>query len=87
MKLLVILWSYGILKVVDPTRGKPLYILYDPTCRPSNGAITVRVTNRVPANRPRRDVVGTLTEGDLRCDVEQLVLRAGPLRSDLPPKA
>jgi hypothetical protein len=77
MKLLVVLWAYGILKVVDPTPSQPLYILYDPTCRPSNGPITVKVSKRIPADPPRRDVVGTLNQGNLRCDVEQLVF-AGP---------
>ena len=45
MKLLVILWAYGILKVVDPTPSQPLYILYDPACRPANGSIIVKATN------------------------------------------
>jgi hypothetical protein len=77
MKLLVILWTYGILKVVHPTPSQPLYILYDPGCHLSNGAITVRVGKRMTADRSGRDVVGTLTQGALRCDVEQLVF-AGP---------
>jgi hypothetical protein len=77
MKLLVILWTYGILKVVHPTPSQPLYILYDPGCRLANGAITVRVGKRNAGDRPRRDVVGTMTQGNLRCDVEQLVF-AGP---------
>lgn len=77
MKLVVILWAYGILKVVDPTPSQPLYILYDPTCRPSNGSITVKATKRMRSDQRPRDVVGTLTQGNLRCDVEQFVY-AGP---------
>lgn len=77
MKLLVILWAFGILKVVDPTPSQPLYILYDPACRLSNGPLTVKVTNRISADPSRRDLVGTLTHANLRCDVEQFVF-AGP---------
>ncbi len=73
MKLLVILWSYGILKVVDPTPSQPLYILYDPQCRLSKGAVTLVASGRRSARIERSDPVGTLKQGNSTCEVEQLV--------------
>lgn len=71
MTLLVVLWSYGILKVLDPTPGEPLYVFYDGKCSLSNGVITVKVENLLPPDPS--DAVGTLTQGRRTCDVDELV--------------
>jgi hypothetical protein len=73
MKLVVVLWSYGILKVVDPTPSQPLYILYDPACRLASGAISVQATGRRSTRVDSIAPVGTLRQGNQTCDVEQLV--------------
>ena len=33
MTLVVVLWSYGILKVLDPSPSEPLYVFYDGACK------------------------------------------------------
>ena len=71
MTLVVLLWSYGILKVVHPTVTEPLYVFYDPKCSLRNGAITVVVENLMPPDP--LDRVGTLKQGSTTCDVQELV--------------
>lgn len=71
MTLVVLLWSYGILKVFDPTPSQPLYVFYDPTCKLSNGEITVKVEDLMPPDPS--DPVGTLTQSGRTCNVEELV--------------
>jgi hypothetical protein len=77
MKLIVVLWAFGILKVVNPTPEDPIYLLFDPTCHVESGTVEVKVTNWLPADPPPQDPMGTLTQGGLTCDVEELVF-AGP---------
>jgi hypothetical protein len=71
MTLMVVLWSYGILKVLDPSPSEPLYIFYDGTCELSNGAITVKIEDLLPPEPT--DPVGTLTQDGRTCNVEELV--------------
>lgn len=71
MKFLIILYAYGILKVVDPAPGDPLYLLVDPVCKAVDGYVTVYVTHQSTDEDP--GPVGYLTQGSIRCDVEQLV--------------
>ena len=77
MKLTVVLWAYGILKVVHPAPEEPIYLLYDPVCRIESGAVDVRITNWLPADPPPHDPMGTLTQDGRRCDVEDVVF-SGP---------
>jgi hypothetical protein len=77
MKLIVVLWAYGILKVVNPAPEEPIYLLYDPDCRVENGAIELRVTNWLPADPPPHDPMGTLIQKGRRCEVEDVVF-SGP---------
>jgi hypothetical protein len=77
MKLTVVLWAYGILKVVQPAPEEPIYLLYDPACRIESGAVEVKVTNWLPDDPPPHDPMGTLTQGGRTCDVEELVF-SGP---------
>jgi hypothetical protein len=73
MKLLVILWAYGILKVVHPAPNQPLYILYDPECRLAKGRVSLQIVPRRAPDGARLERVGILKQGDASCDVEQLV--------------
>ncbi|MGH9319250.1 MAG: hypothetical protein ACRD21_19315 [Vicinamibacteria bacterium] len=71
MTLLVMLWSYGILKVVDPTPNEPLYVFYDGECELQSGTISVDVMDPTPPEAS--DPIGTLTQGELECNLEELV--------------
>lgn len=77
MKIIVVLWAYGILKVVNPTPEDPIYLLVDPTCHVESGTVDVKVTNWLPADPPPQDPMGVLTQGGHTCDVEEFVF-AGP---------
>jgi hypothetical protein len=71
MTLVVVLWSYGILKVLDPSPSEPLYVFYDGMCELRNGEITVKVEDLTPPDPT--DPVGTLTQNGRSCNVEELV--------------
>lgn len=77
MRLLVALFAYGILRVVDPAPDGPLYLLVEPECAAKGGWVEVRVTNPYPSDPPPQDPVGVLIQGKTECDVEQVVT-AGP---------
>lgn len=77
MKLIVVLWAYGILKVVNPTPEEPIYLFYDPACRIEAGAVEIKVTNWIPADPPPHDPMGTLTQKGRSCDLDEVVFR-GP---------
>jgi hypothetical protein len=77
MKLTVVLWAFGILKVVDPSPEDPIYLLYDPACHVESGAVEVEVTNWLPKDPPPHDPMGRLTQNGRTCDVEELVF-SGP---------
>jgi hypothetical protein len=71
MILVVVLWSYGILKVLDPSPSQPLYVFYDGTCKLSSGEITVKIEDLLPPDPTER--VGTLSQAGKTCNVEELV--------------
>jgi hypothetical protein len=77
MKLIVVLWAYGILKVVNPSFEEPIYLLYDPTCQVENGPVEVRITNWLPEDPPPHEPMGTLKQDERTCDVEEFVF-SGP---------
>jgi len=82
MTLLVVLYAYGILKVFNPVDGGPIYLLVDSVCGPRVAgkeprAVELVVTNPWPGDEVRPEVVGYVSQGRIRCDVEQVVV-AGP---------
>jgi hypothetical protein len=77
MKLIVVLWAFGILKVVDPSPEEPIYLLYDPACRVVSGSVEVRITNWLPEDPPPHAPMGNLTQNGRKCDVEEFVF-SGP---------
>ena len=60
MKLIIVLWAYGILKVVNPSFKEPIYLLYDPTCHVENGEVEIRITNCLPEDPPPHDPIPKL---------------------------
>ncbi len=77
MKLIVVLWAYGILKVVNPDPEEPIYLLYDPECRVESGTIDVTITNWLPQDPPPQAPMGKLKQNGRTCDVEEFVF-SGP---------
>jgi hypothetical protein len=77
MKLIVVLWAYGILKIVNPSPEDPIYLLYDPECVVESGEIEIKITNWRPADPPPQAPMGILIQGDETCDVEDVVF-SGP---------
>ena len=71
MVLAVILWTSSILKVVAPSADEPLYVFRDPECKLKAGEIVVTVEDLLPPDPTSR--VGTLRQGDVECDVYELV--------------
>ncbi len=77
MKLIVVLWAYGILKVVNPDPEEPIYLLYDPECLVESGEVEVKITNWLPDDPPPHDPMGQLKQDGRTCDVEEFVF-SGP---------
>jgi hypothetical protein len=75
MKLLVVLFAYGILKVITPMPEDPLYLLIDPACKVKAGWIEAEDFKRVPSDSgPKPEVMGELRQVWIRCDIEQFVV-------------
>jgi len=82
MTLLVFLYAFGILKVVHPLDGQPIYLLVDPVCATRVAgkeprAVELTVTDQYPGDEVRPEVVGYVKWKVFRCDVEQVVV-SGP---------
>ena len=82
MTLLVFLYAFGILKVVHPLEGQPIYLLVDPVCATRVAgkelrAVELTVTDQHPGDEERPEVVGHVSWMGLRCDVEHVVV-SGP---------
>ena len=82
MTLLVFLYAFGILKVVHPLEGQPIYLLVDPVCVNLIAGTVPRevklvITNPWPGDEGRPEVVGYVKWEVFRCDVEHVVV-SGP---------
>ena len=75
MKLVIVLYAYGVLKVVNPTPEQPIYLLVEPTCEAVDGEVFAYETHHPSDSDPGPE--GYLVQGSTRCDVEQFV-RGGP---------
>jgi hypothetical protein len=79
MTLTVAIFAWGILRVVNPGPADPLYVfLTSGTCRIEAGVIQVDyVPNRTEPD-PEYVPQGTVTQGELVCDLDELVWAGNP---------